>query len=276
MVRVVENQGSGFLSYLWPHPGETKPVQKLSYVTAFDPWGWIIGSGLYYDDIDTALIDAAKTKGGVALTILVLVLAGTFLLTRSITTPLRTIGRRLGQLSAGNLDVVFPGFDRADEIGVIARAAEAFRRSLAERAGLIGQMEEGNKALRESESRFLAFLDNAPDDIVLKDNEGRFVMVNKRFAELVGVPPEKIVGRRIGDFVSRDVAAFVEDRDEQVLRLKIPIEYEQGRPHAGRLPTGGIGREIPRVRRRRCGSRDRYGASRHLEPQEGRGDPGRP
>ena len=234
MVRIVESQGSGFLSYYWPHPGETKPVRKLSYVTAFDPWGWIIGSGLYYDDIDAALLDTAKTKGGVAVAILVLVLVGTFLLTRSITTPLRTIGRRLGQLSAGNLNVVFPGTDRADEIGVVARAVDAFRKSLGERAELLGRMEDGNKALRESESRFVAFINNAPDDIVLKDTEGRFVMVNKRFAEFIGVPPEAIVGHRIGDFVSSDVSAFVEDRDEQVLRLKAPVEYEQ----EDRMPDG--------------------------------------
>ncbi|MDR3567395.1 MAG: diguanylate cyclase [Syntrophobacteraceae bacterium] len=43
--------GSGFVRYMWPKPGELKPVEKISYVRLFQPWGWIIGSGIYIDDV---------------------------------------------------------------------------------------------------------------------------------------------------------------------------------------------------------------------------------
>jgi diguanylate cyclase (GGDEF)-like protein/PAS domain S-box-containing protein len=48
----VRRSGAGFVEYLWPKPGQYAPVPKISYVKAFQPWGWIIGSGLYRDDID--------------------------------------------------------------------------------------------------------------------------------------------------------------------------------------------------------------------------------
>ncbi|MBP8183998.1 MAG: cache domain-containing protein, partial [Rhodoferax sp.] len=44
-VEAVKKDGSGYLSYLWPKPGEDKPVEKVSFVTGFQPWGWVIGSG---------------------------------------------------------------------------------------------------------------------------------------------------------------------------------------------------------------------------------------
>lgn len=49
-------QGSGYLNYLWPKPGEaasTTKSQKLSYLILFKEWGWIIGSGIYLDDLKT-------------------------------------------------------------------------------------------------------------------------------------------------------------------------------------------------------------------------------
>jgi methyl-accepting chemotaxis protein len=51
-VKVVKGEGAGFVDYLWPKPGSEKPVEKLSYVKGFEPWGWIIGSGVYLDDVN--------------------------------------------------------------------------------------------------------------------------------------------------------------------------------------------------------------------------------
>ncbi|MFN4327199.1 MAG: methyl-accepting chemotaxis protein [Azonexus sp.] len=50
--RVVKAQGAGFVDYLWPKPGSEEGVPKISYVMGFEPWGWVIGSGIYIDDVD--------------------------------------------------------------------------------------------------------------------------------------------------------------------------------------------------------------------------------
>lgn len=42
----------GFVHYKWPKPGKDTPQPKLSYVKRFNQWGWIIGTGVYIDDID--------------------------------------------------------------------------------------------------------------------------------------------------------------------------------------------------------------------------------
>ena len=50
---VVRKTGAGFVEYLWPKPGHEGDVPKISYVMGFKPWGWVIGSGIYIDDVDT-------------------------------------------------------------------------------------------------------------------------------------------------------------------------------------------------------------------------------
>ncbi|TAL27131.1 MAG: hypothetical protein EPN94_02050 [Nitrospirae bacterium] len=51
-VDTVKKQDAGFVSYLWPKPGIKNPVRKVSFVKGFKPWGWVVGSGIYLDDVD--------------------------------------------------------------------------------------------------------------------------------------------------------------------------------------------------------------------------------
>jgi methyl-accepting chemotaxis protein len=66
-VNVVKQQGEGFVAYGWPKPGSEDPVQKVSYVKGFAPWGWIVGSGVYIDTVNATLINHASVLAGGAL-----------------------------------------------------------------------------------------------------------------------------------------------------------------------------------------------------------------
>jgi methyl-accepting chemotaxis protein len=55
MVNLCNEKGEGFVNYMWPKPGTTKPVPKLSYVKLYKPWGWVVGSGIYVDDVQEQL-----------------------------------------------------------------------------------------------------------------------------------------------------------------------------------------------------------------------------
>jgi methyl-accepting chemotaxis protein len=50
--RVCKESGEGFVDYHWPKYGADKPQPKLSFVKLFKEWGWVVGSGLYIDEID--------------------------------------------------------------------------------------------------------------------------------------------------------------------------------------------------------------------------------
>ena len=50
-VDTVKRHGKGFVGYQWPKPGHDQPVDKVSYVMGFEPWGWVVGSGVYVDNV---------------------------------------------------------------------------------------------------------------------------------------------------------------------------------------------------------------------------------
>lgn len=47
--------GGGFIEFPWRKPSSGQTVPKLGYVTLLQPWGWMIGTGLYLDDIQQTL-----------------------------------------------------------------------------------------------------------------------------------------------------------------------------------------------------------------------------
>ncbi|MCF6179163.1 MAG: cache domain-containing protein, partial [Geopsychrobacter sp.] len=63
MVEVAQATGSGYINYLWPKPvaGKlTADQPKISYVTLFKGWNWIIGTGVYVDDIEKEVNERQK------------------------------------------------------------------------------------------------------------------------------------------------------------------------------------------------------------------------
>jgi methyl-accepting chemotaxis protein len=53
-VAIVQRDGKGFTSYVFPRPGATEPSPKISYDAGYQPWGWFLVTGVYVDDIDAA------------------------------------------------------------------------------------------------------------------------------------------------------------------------------------------------------------------------------
>jgi len=113
-------KGGGYSDYFFPRAEGGKAAPKRSYSLAFEPFGWVVGTGNYVDDIDAAVAaERAATEQarreallGVLLTVLLTLLPAAGLaiwLGRSITRPLAFLSSEAGRLtaavSAGKLDV---------------------------------------------------------------------------------------------------------------------------------------------------------------------------
>jgi methyl-accepting chemotaxis protein len=133
-VKAVENGGSGFVDYMWPKPGFDKPVEKISYVALFKPWGWIIGTGVYNDDIAAERHHALLAAGGTAGAIMLLVAGVAVMTARGISRRLKKLNGAMIELANGNFEVVLPDLDRNDEIGRIAAAVGTFKLKAVEKA----------------------------------------------------------------------------------------------------------------------------------------------
>ncbi len=122
-VKTVRRSGAGYVDYLWPKPGSSVPVRKISYVKLFEPWGWVVGSGLYLDDLD----DAARDEGLrvlLAAALIVIVVGGAVLaIARGISRALGAAVKAASDVAGGRLAVSLEG-DRAGETGQLLDAME--------------------------------------------------------------------------------------------------------------------------------------------------------
>jgi len=69
----VQGKPRAYLDTAFPRPGTQLPVDKLQYVMSFAPWGWVIGSGVYMDDIDSEFNQRLATVLAVAVAMLLVV-----------------------------------------------------------------------------------------------------------------------------------------------------------------------------------------------------------
>ena len=83
-VNIVKQQGAGYHTYLWPMPGSDEPVEKVSYIMGFQPWGWVIGSGVYIDTVHAAFMQRLKWAALSMLALLALLQVVGWVMARSI------------------------------------------------------------------------------------------------------------------------------------------------------------------------------------------------
>lgn len=98
MVRICRDKGDGFVSYWWPRPGSQTALRKISYIKLFKPWNWIVGTGIYYDDLfDEITVIRTTLKVFIALLSLGVLLLF-FWFVRSVSRPINNATQGLAQI----------------------------------------------------------------------------------------------------------------------------------------------------------------------------------
>jgi len=117
----------GYVHYLWPKPGKDEPVDKLSFVKRFAPWGWVIGTGIYIDDVDAAWRESALTAAGLALACLIPLVVVSITTSRSIFLRLQGMVDRVKDVAEGEGDLTKRiNITSDDEIGELAKWFNVF------------------------------------------------------------------------------------------------------------------------------------------------------
>jgi methyl-accepting chemotaxis protein len=160
MVKTVENEKAGFVDYYWPKPGAKDPVPKISYVKGFEPWGWILGSGIYVDDVNSLVTSLfwKKAKGSAAVVILIAgaIMAMSWTIGRTITIPIAKTAGQLDLIAKGDfssIKISQHAQARGDEWGVIARSMHALNTNMKE---MLGNISEGAHTVSTSATELSA------------------------------------------------------------------------------------------------------------------------
>ncbi|MCB9964700.1 MAG: cache domain-containing protein [Rhodospirillales bacterium] len=151
---VEQNNGAGFVDYMWPAPGAAKeapPIPKISYVKLFPEWGWIIGSGIYIQDVDAEMKEILWTAiPELLLTVLILFVVN-LLIARDIRRPVEAVSNIMSEFSQKNYTSEIIGQHRNDEVGTMAKALESLKIELIRSEELAQkEKEEQNKRLQRA------------------------------------------------------------------------------------------------------------------------------
>jgi methyl-accepting chemotaxis protein len=190
MVDVVRRGGSGFVAYQWPKPGHDKPQPKLSRVVGYAPWGWVIGTGVYIDDLEAQTWKAAEKALAITGVVLLLVALLAVLIARGIAKSMQAMTSAMRELAGGRLDVVLPGLGRRDEIGEIASAVEAFKLKAVEAAEREAREREKRERAAAEERRLAGEQDalrkKAAEDQIAAERRAAMLELAAKFEAAVG------------------------------------------------------------------------------------------
>ena len=117
----VKSQKAGFVHYLWPKAGMKEPVPKISYVQGFEPWGWVIGSGIYIDDVNQAFWSRVWLYGVLILGILGGICAVSWVVAHGLNSGLKSILGVTEKAGGGDLTARVALHSR-DELGQMGEA----------------------------------------------------------------------------------------------------------------------------------------------------------
>lgn len=138
--------GRHFHHYHIPKTPGGPPVAKISLALAVPEWGWVVGTGLYIDDVYGNLLHTALVLSAVFLPLLALYMAYVFAAQRHIGRLLRGLSGAMLRLAQGDLGIEITASARQDEIGQMAQALGVFKQAEGERRALEQQAKDSAAA----------------------------------------------------------------------------------------------------------------------------------
>jgi len=133
-INVVKADGQGFVDYYWNKPGEEEPALKYSHVAGFKPWGWVVGTGVYADDLSALFVkNATSTAVMLGLGALAILLMA-YATVRSVVNPIRSLNATMQDIAREDVRGEVPEANRKDEVGEMAASVLILRDSVRERS----------------------------------------------------------------------------------------------------------------------------------------------
>ncbi|MCX8043709.1 MAG: methyl-accepting chemotaxis protein [Desulfobacterota bacterium] len=160
MAELCRTQGQGYVQYWWPKPGGSMPKKKMSYVKLYAPWNWVIGTGIYFEDLLQEITGIRFTLIGfiIGLSIGLSILFYWFI--RSVSQPINEATKGLTHIG----DQVAQAADQ------VAASSQVLAQASSEQAA---SLEETSSSLEQMSSMTNHNADNALQaDVLMKEATG--------------------------------------------------------------------------------------------------------
>lgn len=169
IINAGKQEDGGFTDYVFPREGETESSPKRAYSKAFEPFGWVLGTGNYTDDIDDDVLDVKNEFSsyesnsrmaiiGIAVVMEVILISVLTLITISIVKPLKKSLAHIEEIAQGDFSKEFEQdlLKRKDDFGQLADSLEKMRSEMkeligevkSEALGITGMVQEIDTSIR--------------------------------------------------------------------------------------------------------------------------------
>lgn len=142
--------GGGYVDYWFPRAGQQTAEPKLGYAKLFAPWNWVIGTGVYMDDIDREYRQHALMFAGISLGLLVILGLAGYLIGKSVITQLggepAAVTLLMQRVADGDLTISAPDA----QAGSLMHSLDAMAKSLRQIVGEINT--DANTLVANAES----------------------------------------------------------------------------------------------------------------------------
>jgi len=202
--KAAEKPEGDFIHYLWEKSSTGRIAPKMSFVRGIPEWRWMVGAGIYMDEIESAMAEK-ETEMWHRIKNEFLILGAAFSLFFFVIVLLSAFAARHFQKGVD----AFLSFFREMKHG--GAPIDITRLRLHEFALLAESANEmlaaGNRTeayLKESETRYRALFDQSLDCIYLHDLEGNFIDANESALKLLGYSRDEIRSLNIRNVISKD------------------------------------------------------------------------
>lgn len=141
LLEAAKAEDGGYTDYWFPKPNQKEALPKRAYTKQFKPYGWVIGTGNWVDDIEKLVADKSAEKsrelqksfwatGIIALFCLILSAIMARFISSRIATPISQVSQGVRQVANGDLSGVDLKTSSQDEIGDLVKSFNAMKNSL--------------------------------------------------------------------------------------------------------------------------------------------------
>ncbi|MGB1239510.1 MAG: methyl-accepting chemotaxis protein [Pseudomonadales bacterium] len=143
-VEVVARDGAGFVDYTFLLKSENFMAHKIAYLQGFEPWGWIVGTGIYVDDVEQLFYAQLRDQLLLVALCLLLILTINYFISASVVKPVRELSSLINRVRGDKLLSLRTGFEHRDEIGRMGADLDAL---LGDIERFVGQVKGASEQL---------------------------------------------------------------------------------------------------------------------------------
>lgn len=227
MKKTLTDDKGQFFKYIFKKHSGDSPGYKVSYVRMYKPWGWYIGAGVYYDEINSSInVEKAKLKENIKNDFINLIL-----IIVSIIFILVIINKIINHSISQNITAFKKLFSKAADdftkVDIDKFKHEEFRDLACSANKMIEERNHFFDALKQEHILLRSLIDAVPNLIFYKDKQSRYLGCNNAFTVYLGLDENEIIGHTDIELLGEEIATPYHETDRALLETKQPLINEE-------------------------------------------------